>query len=74
MTYKADQIFEAVKTMRPTKASGDDNFPTLFYQRYFHIVGKDVYDFYLEALNGRQPLDMINKTNIVFPSYKTLSP
>lgn len=48
-----------------TKASGPNGFPTLFFQKFWHIMGRDVITFYLEILNKGKPLDCINKTNIV---------
>lgn len=33
-TYVEGEILEALKGMGPTKASGADGFPTIFYQKY----------------------------------------
>ncbi|KAA3470487.1 reverse transcriptase [Gossypium australe] len=36
--------------MGPTKAPGADGFPALFFQRYWHIVGRDITDFCMGRL------------------------
>lgn len=52
--------------MAPTKAFGDDGFPTLFFQNYWNIVDSDVTKFCLKVLNNGMDFDEINFTNIVF--------
>lgn len=44
-TYAGGEIIEVLKGMGPTKASGIDGFPAIFYQKYWHIIGKDTCDF-----------------------------
>lgn len=51
--FQAEDIYSAIKMMDPTKPSGEDSFPALFYQKYLHIVGKKVSAFCLDVLNGR---------------------
>ncbi|KAH1106130.1 hypothetical protein J1N35_009898 [Gossypium stocksii] len=36
--YKEDEIMEALKSMGPTKASGANGFPAIFYQKFWHII------------------------------------
>ncbi|KAA3456600.1 reverse transcriptase [Gossypium australe] len=55
----------ALKGMGPTKAPGSDGFPALFYQRYWHIVGRDVTEFCLGILNENQDFGDFNSTDIV---------
>jgi len=51
--------------MHPLKAPGPDGLPALFFQKYWHIVGREVQDLALSILNtGEQPHD-INKTFLV---------
>ncbi|KAA3473762.1 reverse transcriptase [Gossypium australe] len=51
--------------MAPLKASGTDGFPAMFFQKFWHIIGKDVSRYCLEILNNQKELDTINNTNIV---------
>lgn len=50
--------------MRPTKALGPDGFSTLFFQKYWHIVGGDVINFCLGILNRGQDFGSLNQTDI----------
>ncbi|KAA3480918.1 reverse transcriptase [Gossypium australe] len=51
--------------MGPIKAAGCDGFPSLFFQRFWHIIGQEVGNFYLEILNKGGPVDGVNLTTIV---------
>lgn len=64
-TFKEVEIIEALESMGPIKASGADGFPTIFYQKFWHIIGKDVSGFCLDILNKGKPLEDINKTQLV---------
>ncbi|KAK5775000.1 hypothetical protein PVK06_042866 [Gossypium arboreum] len=63
--YSEGKIIESLKGMGPTKASGADGFPVIFYQKYWHIIGKDTSDFCLGILNNGSSLEEINKTQLV---------
>lgn len=63
--FKTEEVLEAIKSMAPLKASGINGFLTLFFQKYRHIVVKDVSRFCLEVLNDHRDLREINKINIV---------
>ncbi|KAA3473073.1 reverse transcriptase [Gossypium australe] len=63
--YTKEEIIIALKSMGPTKAFRSDGFSTLFFQKYWHIVGQEVGDFYLDILNEGGPFDGVNMTNIV---------
>ncbi|KAA3474545.1 reverse transcriptase [Gossypium australe] len=41
--YMEDEVVSALKGMGPTKAFGEDGFPTLFYQNCWFIMGGDSY-------------------------------
>ncbi|XP_016704247.1 uncharacterized protein [Gossypium hirsutum] len=47
--FTEEEVFSALKGMGPTKAPRPDGFPTLFYQRYWHIVGRLISDNVLLA-------------------------
>ncbi|CAJ2652835.1 unnamed protein product [Trifolium pratense] len=62
--FTAEEVKEAIFEMHPLKAPGPDGLPALFFQKFWHIVGRDVQNLVLEILNnGRSPKD-INKTFI----------
>ncbi|KAA3465141.1 reverse transcriptase [Gossypium australe] len=63
--FQEEEIWKALKEMGPTKVPGQDGFPALFYQRYWHIVGKDVTEYCLGILNGSKGAEAINNTDIV---------
>lgn len=63
--FTEEEVFTALKGMRPTKASGSDGFPALFFQRYWHIVGEDVSNFFLEILNNDYSFGYFNQRDIV---------
>ncbi|MBA0597784.1 hypothetical protein Gorai_007575 [Gossypium raimondii] len=61
------------KKVEPTKASERDGFPALFFQKYWHIGGKEVSNFCLNILNKDRSIEEINTTNIV-PIPKVANP
>ncbi|KAA3477623.1 reverse transcriptase [Gossypium australe] len=63
--YTEEEVFSALKGMGATKAPGLDGFPAVFFQRYWHIVGKDVTKFCLGILNTDQSFGPLNSTDIV---------
>ncbi|KAK5833862.1 hypothetical protein PVK06_017727 [Gossypium arboreum] len=52
--YTKEEIHEALKEMGPTKAPGEDGFPTLFYQKCRSIIGEYVTSYYINLLNEAQ--------------------
>ncbi|GMI66103.1 hypothetical protein HRI_000279600 [Hibiscus trionum] len=65
LPFNAADIYCALKGMTPLKASGQDGYPALFFQHYWHIVGNEVSDFCLKFLNESGDLYAINGTNVV---------
>ncbi|KAA3473245.1 reverse transcriptase [Gossypium australe] len=63
--YTEEEVFSALKGMRPTKVPGPDGFAALFFQRYWHIVGTEVMKFCLGILNNEQSLRQLNSTDII---------
>ena len=55
---------DAFKQMHLTKASGPDGMFTIFFQKYWNIVGNDVICMVLNVLNFNISVATINKTNI----------
>ncbi|KAA3464428.1 reverse transcriptase [Gossypium australe] len=63
--FKEEEVRLALKGMGPTKAPGPDEFPAIFFQKYCHIVGKEVLGYCLGVLNEGREADSVNSTNIV---------
>ncbi|KAA3468179.1 reverse transcriptase [Gossypium australe] len=63
--YTTEEILRALKGMGPLKAPGLDGFPALFFQKHWHIVGKEVIEFSLGVLNEGKRVDSANLTDIV---------
>lgn len=50
--FTEEDIGAAVKMMAPLKAPGVDGFPTIFFQRYWNLIGPDISSYCLFILNG----------------------
>ncbi|KAA3464864.1 reverse transcriptase [Gossypium australe] len=72
-SFTEEDIIEAMNGMGPTKASGYDGFPAIFYQKFWHIVGNDTTEFCLNVLNHGHSVEDINRTLIVLIP-KTVAP
>ena len=46
--------------MHPTKAPGRDGMSTMFYQKYWDIIGEDVNNIILNILNANASLADLN--------------
>lgn len=69
MELVADVTFEefslAVNQMHPDKASGPDGLNPAFYQTFWKVIGKDVFECCRDWLHGTSfPADL-NHTNII---------
>lgn len=49
--FTKDEIYEALKQMRPTKALGPDDMSPIFFQKYWHIIGDSVPKPIVQGLN-----------------------
>ncbi|KAG8499231.1 hypothetical protein CXB51_005735 [Gossypium anomalum] len=58
--YKEEEVVETINSIGPTKASGPDGFPIIFFQKYWHIVGREVSNFCLEVLNTERIMHCIS--------------
>ncbi|MBA0777426.1 hypothetical protein Gotri_005446, partial [Gossypium trilobum] len=63
--YTGEEVFAVLKGMRPTKAASSDGYPTIFFQKFWHIIGREVSNFCIENLNGGMSLKPFTVTNIV---------
>lgn len=72
--YTNEEIRAVVFEMGATKAPKEDGLLTLFYQKYWHIIGDEVTSFCLQILNGDMEVSSLNSTNIVLIPTKTLTP
>ena len=49
--FTMEEVRTALEQMHPTKAPGLDGMSTIFYQKYWDIVGSDVTNMVLNVLN-----------------------
>ncbi|KAA3480998.1 reverse transcriptase [Gossypium australe] len=68
--YKFEEIQIALKEATPLKAAEDDGFPIVLFQTFWHIVGKDVGEYYLSVLNGGRMIK--NNVLLVYEILHTL--
>ena len=62
------------KQMHPTKALGPDGMSTIFFQKYWDVIGNDITCTVLNVLNSNMPIVDINRTNItLIPKTNNLS-
>ncbi|CAL9022021.1 unnamed protein product [Prunus brigantina] len=64
LLFTWEEVEISIKSMRPTKAPGPNGMPPLFYQGYWSIIGLDIYQLYLEILNGSGEVADFNHTLI----------
>jgi len=63
--YTEAEIREALSAMGPTKSPGPDGFNACFFQRFWHIVGKDVTSMVQSILAGDSLPPRLNHTHVV---------
>ncbi|KAK3218311.1 hypothetical protein Dsin_012281 [Dipteronia sinensis] len=62
--FSVEEIRKAAFDMHPTKASGPDGLPALFYQRFWSAVGEGITSACLRCLNEGDSVDIISNTLI----------
>ncbi|GMI89666.1 hypothetical protein HRI_002635900 [Hibiscus trionum] len=71
--FEPSEVYQALKTMNPLKAAGNDGFGALFYQKLWDLVGSNVSDYCIGLLNGSFPMESVDCINVVLVS-KTNNP
>jgi len=62
--FTTKEVRTTFRQMHPTKVPGLDGMSTIFYQKYWDIVGSDVTNMVLNVLNSNASLSDINNTYI----------
>ena len=66
--FTKDEVTKALQQLHPTKALRPDGISTIFFHKYWDIVGSNITNMVLNVLNSNLPMIEINKTNIsLFP-------
>ena len=60
--YNAEEVLKTLHQMDPLTAPGLDGMSPIFYKSFWHIVGKDVLEVVLTALNSGTISKSINST------------
>lgn len=63
--FSAQEVKEALFQMDPLKAPGPDGLPTLFFHKYWHLIGSEVNSAVLEILKNQRYTGYINNTHIL---------
>ena len=63
-SFTREEVAIALKQIHPTKAPGPDGMSTIFYQKYWSIVGCSITNMILNILNNNLSMACLNKTNI----------
>ena len=63
-SFTREEVAIALKQIHPTKAPGPDGMSTIFYQKYWSIVGYSITNMILNVLNNNLSMTCLNKTNI----------
>ena len=63
--FTEEEVTKALHQIHPTKALGPNGISTVFFHKYWSIVGTNITNMVLNVLNQNLPMATINKTNIV---------
>ena len=70
--FKAEEVWEALQQMHPTKTPEPDDMSPLFFKHYWDIVGPKVVNCVLTTLNSGRMQNEINETYIcLIPKVKS---
>ena len=62
--FTREEVVTALKQIHPTKAPGLNGMSTLFYQKYWNVVGNGITSMVLNVLNNNLSVADLNRTNI----------
>ncbi|KAK2419793.1 hypothetical protein QL285_030613 [Trifolium repens] len=63
-SYTAEEVHQAILSMKSLAAPGPDGLPALFYHNYWDLIGNDVTEAVLQVLNQGGDPSQYNATNI----------
>ena len=66
--FTKEEVVVALKQLHLTKSLGPNGMSTLFFQKYWNIVGTNVSNLVLNVLNYGMSIPEINRTNIAHVS------
>lgn len=49
--FAKDEVLLALQSMHPAKSPGPDGFPTMFYKKFWGLVGEEICSLVLNFLN-----------------------
>lgn len=71
--FKANEVWSALKQMHPTKSPGPNGMSLIFFKNYWDIVGYEVINYVLNALNsGVMPCEINDPYICLIPKVKSL--
>ena len=62
--FTKEEVTTTLKQMHPTKAPSPNGMSTIFYQKYWNIVGCSFTNMVLNVLNGNMSMTSLKRTNI----------
>lgn len=69
--FTQEEVFNALKSMKPIAAPSPDGMPAIFFQKFWNIVGVEVTNGVMEILNnGRNPTNLNHTFICLIPKIK----
>jgi hypothetical protein len=62
--FTADEVTNAISSMKGLAAPGPDGLLAIFYHTYWEIINKDVINTVLQVLNNKEDPSPLNDTYI----------